>query len=134
MIAESSIRKVPEVKPWVRRMAEAAGFVPESAAAEAKLGWYGVELAKFLTFCQGLPAGTGLRHAMEGYGRFLKGSEPPLAEWRLEQVREALRLFQRGIENWQVGEPDENGGVKIDFRVRSQEPRPLRKTGSVCDN
>jgi hypothetical protein len=118
-MAESQNKKAPEVKAWVRRMAAVSGFVPESAAAEAKLGWYGVELAKFLNFCKGLPAGTDLRHGMEGYGRILKGSEPPLPDWRLEQVREALRLFQKGIGGWHVGAPDETGEVKVDFRIKT---------------
>ena len=120
-MAESQNKRVPEVKPWVRRMAAVSGFVPESATAETKLGWYGVELVKFLNFCKGLPAGTDLRSAMEGYGRFLKGSEPPLPDWRLEQVREALRLFQKGIQGWHVGAPDERGEVQVDFRVKTQD-------------
>ena len=121
-MAESQNKKAPEVKAWVRRMAAVSGFVPESAAAEAKLGWYGVELAKFLNFCQSLPPGTDLRHGMEGYGRLLKSSEPPLPDWRLEQVREALRLFQKGIGGWHIGAPDERGEVKVDFRVKTAGP------------
>jgi hypothetical protein len=120
-MAESQNKTAPDVKARVRRMAAVAGFVPESAAAEAKLGWYGVELAKFLNFCKGLPAGTDLMHGMEGYGRYLKGSEPPLPDWRLEQVREALRLFQKGIGGWHIGEADESGEVRVDFRVKTQD-------------
>jgi len=85
-----SSKKAPEVKAWVRRVATAAGVVPESLESEARLGWWGMEMQRFLSFCQGLPAGTDLRPAMEGYGRFLKSNEPPLADWRLEQAREAL--------------------------------------------
>jgi hypothetical protein len=44
-MVESRNKNAPEVKAWVRRMAAVSGLVPESAAAEAKLGWYGVELA-----------------------------------------------------------------------------------------
>jgi hypothetical protein len=66
-------RKSPEVKPWVRRAVEAAGvFTPDTADGERRLGWWGVEMARFLKFCKSLPGGTDLRSAMEGYGRFLK--------------------------------------------------------------
>ncbi len=111
--------KAPEVKPWVRRVAAAAGVEVESAAGEARLGWWGVEMQRFLRFCEGMPAGTGLREAMEGYGRFLKADDPPPEEWKLEQVREALRCFQKGTENWEVRPPDETGRVEVRFRART---------------
>ncbi len=114
MEARSS-KKAPEVKPWVRRMAEVSG----------------VELAKFLNFCKGLPGGTDLRHGMEGYGRFLKGAEPPLPDWRLEQVREALRLFQRGIHGWRIGKADEKGEVTVDFRVKTAGEKAEEQTAET---
>ncbi len=65
-------RKLPEVKPWVRRVVEAAGVVlPTNADGERRLDWWGVEMARFLKFCKTLPAKTALREAMEGYGRGL---------------------------------------------------------------
>ena len=37
-------KKSPEVKPWVRRVVEAAGvFMPANADGEQRLGWWGVE-------------------------------------------------------------------------------------------
>ena len=90
-------KKSPEVKPWVRRVVEAAGvFMPANADGERRLGWWGVEMARFLKFCKTLPAETALRSAMEGYGRFLKSSVPPPQDWQLDQAREALRCFQKG--------------------------------------
>ena len=78
----------PEVKPWVRRVVAAAGVVlPATPDGEKRLGWWGVEMAKFLRFCKNMPEGTDLRPAMEGYGRYLKSSEPPLQEWQLDQAR-----------------------------------------------
>ena len=112
-------KAAPEVKAWVRRVAAAAGVEVESAAAEARLGWWGVEMQRFLRFCEGLPAGTGLREAMEGYGRYLKADDPPPEEWKLEQVREALRCFQKGVENWKVLPPDAAGRVEVRFRART---------------
>ncbi len=112
-------RTSPEVKPWVRRVVGAAGALPESTDGEARLGWWGWEMRLFLHFCQGLPAGTALQAALEGYGRFLKSNDPPLEPWRLEQAREALRCFKKGIENWAVLPPDENGRVEVRFRART---------------
>lgn len=36
-------KKSPEVKPWVRRVVEAAGGMPTNADGERRLGWWGVE-------------------------------------------------------------------------------------------
>ena len=114
-------KKSPEVKPWVRRVVEAAGvFMPANADGERRLGWWGVEMARFLKFCKTLPAETALRSAMEGYGRFLKSSVPPPQDWQLDQAREALRCFQKGTENWHVAAPDAAGWVEVGFRVKTR--------------
>lgn len=114
-------RKSPEVKPWVRRVVEAAGvFRPDTADGERRLGWWGVEMARFLKFCKSLPEGTDLRPAMEGYGRFLKTSVPPPEDWQLDQAREALRCFQKGTENWSIAAPDAEGRVEVGFRVKTR--------------
>jgi integron integrase len=114
-------RKSPEVKPWVRRAVEAAGvFMPDTADGERRLGWWGVEMARFLKFCKSLPEGTDLRSAMEGYGRFLKSSMPPPEDWQLDQAREALRCFQKGTENWSIAAPDAEGRVEVGFRVKTR--------------
>ncbi len=94
-------------------------MAPESAASEARLGWWGWEMRKFLNFCQGLPAGTALMEALAGYGRFLNANDPPPEEWRKEQAREALRCFKKGIENWAILPPDESGKVEVRFRART---------------
>ena len=68
MNESTEAKKSPEVKPWVRRTVEAAGvFLPTNADGERRLGWWGVEMARFLKFCKSLPEGTDLRSAMEGY-------------------------------------------------------------------
>ena len=49
----------PEVKPWVRRVVEAAGVVlPATPDGEKRLGGWGVEMVKFLRFCKNTPEGT----------------------------------------------------------------------------
>ena len=51
-------KKRPEVKPWVRRVVEAAGVeVGEGERGETMMGWWGVEMARFLGFARGLPEG-----------------------------------------------------------------------------
>jgi integron integrase len=123
-------KSAPEVKPWVRRVVAAAGVVlPTTPDGERRLGWWGVEMARFLRFCKSMPEGTDLRPAMEGYGRFLKGSEPRLQEWQLEQAREALRCFQKGIENWRIGAADPEGQVEVTFRVKTREAGEDMETG-----
>lgn len=99
-------KKPPEVKPWVRRAVEATGvFMPANADGEGRLGWWGVEMARFLKFCKTLPEGTDLRAAMEGYGRCVRSSVPTPQDRQLDQVQEVLRCFQKGIENWSIAAP-----------------------------
>lgn len=123
MSASVESKKSPVVKPWVRRVVEAAGVsLPDNADGERRLGWWGVEMARFLKFSKGLPQGTVLRSAMEGYGRYLKGFVPPLEDWQLHQAREALRCFQKGTENWHISAPDGTGRVEVDFRIKTRTP------------
>ncbi len=127
-------KKSPEVKPWVRRVVEAAGvFMPVNADGEKRLGWWGVEMARFLKFCKSLPEGTDLRPAMEGYGRYLKSSVPPPQEWQLAQAREALRCFQKGTENWHITAPDAQGRVEVGFRVKTRGAGEDAETRSGAD-
>ncbi len=127
MNTSDSSNSSPEVKPWVRRVVEASGVeMPQSERGEATLGWWGVEMARFLHFCRRLPAGTELPAALEGYGRFLKSSVPAPLEWRLDQAREALRCFRKGIENWSIRplipREGDDGEVQVEvtFRTRTR--------------
>jgi len=109
----------PDVKSWVRRVVEAGGVVVGGGeAGEKRLGWWGLEMTRFLSFAKGLPEGASLAAALEGYGRYLNGLEPKLEEWKLDQAREALRVFRKGIENWRV-ERDEAGEMRVRFRARA---------------
>ena len=85
---------------------------------QEKLYWWGVHLQSFLAFVR--------RHQLEGpvevlSGRFLADlgvSQPPLPEWRQTQVRQALEVFARGIEDWHF-EREEAGQLRPAFRVKS---------------
>ena len=116
----SSAKSAPEVKPWVKRIVEAAGVALESPEAQRRIGWWGLEITRFLSFCRSLPSGTELQDALVGYGQYLKSNVPPLPDWRLEQAREALRCFKRGVQGWTIQPPDAEGRVKVDFRVVTQ--------------
>jgi len=130
MSPSDSSKSAPEVKSWVRRVVEASGVeVPPTGRGETTLGWRGFEMARFLGFCRRLPGGTELPAALEGYGRFLKSSDPPPADWRLDQAREALRCFRKGIENWSIrvaiseeGAEGSEGSepVEVTFRIRTR--------------
>lgn len=76
-------------------------------------------MERFLEFSKGLPVGSDLKSAMEGYGRYLRGMMPPYEEWRMEQIREALRLFKKGTENWQVKAGVVEGWAEVVFRTKA---------------
>lgn len=130
---KNSAKTDPNVKPWVRRVVAAAGVRIESAEGERRLGWWGVEMTRFLSFCRALPAGTDLLEAMRGYGQYLKTAVPPVPEWRLEQAREALRCFKRGVQGWVIQPPDAAGLVKVDFRVKTQEAALMTNDAEVAE-
>lgn len=114
MNAPIEAKKPPEVKPWVRRVVEAADVsIPTNVDGERLLGWWGVEMARFLKFCKTLPAETALRLAVEGYGRYLKSSVPPPQDWQLEQARKSLRCFQKSTENWHMCRRMRRGGWNL---------------------
>ncbi len=100
------------------RLFQAAGVpIPPDGEERERLAWLGVEMQRFLAFCRALPADTPLTTALEAYGRELKSRQPAPENWRLEQVREALRAFRRGSEGWQIIDGDK--GPEVRFRTRS---------------
>ena len=106
--------------------------MPQTPRGEAMLGWWGLEMARFLGFCRHLPVGTELPAALEGYGRFLKSIDPAPADWQHDQAREALRCFRKGIENWTIGAGTVEGEAEVNFRVRtrgSDGAEPIRRRG-----
>ena len=121
---EKDERRGPELRPWVLGVFAGAGIeVPSTGEKRVRLGWFGVEMGRFLKFCKGLAPGTGLRDAMAGYGRVLKSEEPPLPEWRVDQAREALRIFKRGTEGWRLVTTGGSGSVAR-FRIHGRREVP----------
>ncbi len=108
-------KKEPELKPWMERICRAAGVeVPQGGRGRLRLAWFGVEMSRFLKFCRELPEGTELYDALKGYGQFLKSHDPALEDWRIEQAREALRVFRRGADGWRIV-TKEGGGCEVKF-------------------
>jgi hypothetical protein len=84
-----------------------------------RLHWWSVHVQRFLSFvrAQGLE---GPVSVLAGdFLADLRLKEPTPSDWQLDQVRQALEVFGRGIENWQF-RPDEQGRRRPAFRVRSQ--------------
>ena len=82
--------------PWLRRLWERER-VPLS---QAKLHWWGIHVQRFLAYVrreqlEGPPGPLVERLLSE-----LQVRQPPVTDWQLDQVRQALGVFVRGIENW----------------------------------
>jgi hypothetical protein len=108
----------PVFKAWMIRIFQAAGIsIPPAGSDRERLAWMGVEMQRFLGFSRTLPAETSLTAAMEAYGRELKSRQPAPESWRLDQIREALRAFRNGSENWQI--IDGANGPEVKFRARA---------------
>jgi len=76
MNAPMEAKKSPEVKPWVRRVVEAAGvFMPADADGERRLGWWGVEIALFYKVLQNPACGDGTADHAGGLWALLQGVE-----------------------------------------------------------
>lgn len=100
--------------PWVSRLLENQGvnIGPDETA------WWGWNLEKFLDYCRTHPTGTpDVRTAANAFLESLEHAEPPVHPRRVDQARQALTVFVRGIENWHW-ETDETGTTSPRFRVK----------------
>jgi hypothetical protein len=100
-----------------RVLAASGVAVPgEDGPERQRLAWLGAEMGRFLWFCRDLPVDTPVGRALEAYGRSLKEGEGKYPDWRLDQARDALKLFRNGIEDWRIEEGER--GREVRFRVR----------------
>jgi len=100
--------------PWVTRLLENQGVT----LSQQEACWWAWNLEKFLDYCRTHPAGKpDVRTAAKAFFDLLQHAEPPVHPRRLDQVRQALTVFVRGIENWHW-ETDETGVLSPRFRVR----------------
>lgn len=119
------------VPAWVRRLVERQEVrVPERA-----LVWWGRHLQEFLTFAQlkGEPAEAALLAAE--FVESLELASPPANPFRVDQTRQALTVFLRGIENWRWERED--GRWRPRFRLKATlpeavSPGPGERQGQAC--
>ncbi len=105
----------PELQPWMERVFLAVGVkVPQKGRERARYAWLGMDMDRFLSFARTLEPGGSLHDALVGYGNVLHG-DPRMEEWRIEQARQALRVFKKGTEGWEIKE--EQGRTKVKFRI-----------------
>lgn len=107
-------RKVPEAKPWVRRLIENQGL----PLTEKAIGWWSVHLDGFLRYA--IKRGEPLDPIIlgKGYLQMLEETLPPSAGFRRDQTKQALTAFVRGIENWHW-EDSTDGCLRPRFRLKS---------------
>ncbi len=113
-------RGAPEVRPWVRRLTEAQ----QVGLDESLLGWWSAHLEGFLGYCRRRADRLDARILARGYLDELARGEPPAPHLRVEQTKQALTVFLRGIENWHW-EQAADGRPTPRFRVKpGAEPEP----------
>jgi integron integrase len=100
-------------KPWVRNLLAGQGFaLPESVQF-----WWSVHLEAFLRYVRKRGPEIPLEQLVTDYLTGLRLEQPVLPDWRVEQVRLAMDVFVRGIEQWRW-EADAQGRATPRFRLK----------------
>lgn len=102
---------------WLRRL-WAMQRVPLSAE---KLHWWSVHVQRFLKFVRMHPEEGPVEVLVENFLLDLDVQTPPVGAWQRDQIRQALSVFVRGIQNWHL-EVDEKGAVRPAFRLKTTGP------------
>lgn len=105
---------------WLGRLwaAERVPLAPE------KLHWWSVHVQRFLRFVRRHPEQGPVEVLVEHFLADLDVQTPPIGAWQRDQVRLALAVFVRGIQNWHL-EADEAGRLRPAFRLRTTGPDPV---------
>ena len=105
---------------WLGRLwaAERVPLAPE------KLHWWSVHVQRFLRFVRKHPEQGPVEVLVEHFLTDLDVQTPPIGAWQRDQVRLALAVFVRGIQNWHL-EADEAGRLRPAFRLRTTGPDPV---------
>lgn len=103
--------------PWLRRLwsMQRVPLPPE------KLHWWSVHVQRFLKFVRKHPEEGPVEILVEHFLADLDVQTPPIGPWQRDQVRQALSVFVRGIQNWHL-EPDEQGQLRPAFRLKTTGP------------
>ena len=91
--------------------------------APEKLHWWSVHVQRFLRFVRKHPEQGPVELLVEHFLADLDVQTPPIGAWQRDQVRLALAVFVRGIQNWHL-EADEAGRLRPAFRLRTTGPVP----------
>ncbi len=100
-------------KPWVKNLLAAQGF----DLPEGKQFWWNVHLEAFLRCARKRGPEIPLEQIVADHLTALRAEQPPISPWRLEQVRLALEVFERGIEHWRW-ETNAQGRLMPRFRIK----------------
>lgn len=85
-----------EPKDSVRRVLTAAGVtVPDKKAF-----WLGFEMERFVRHTRKQSALLDLSTSADAYLAFIQQSNPPLPDWKIDEIKQAIHLFARAIEGW----------------------------------
>ena len=105
--------KHPVPKEWVRRLVASQGL----NLSEKQLGWWSVHLEEFLRYCRKRGERVEARILARGFYDALAAPEARTPPYRLDQTKQSLTAFIRGIENWHW-EQDEEHGWQPRFRIK----------------
>jgi integron integrase len=123
---ESRSSEHPEPKAWVRRLVAAQGL----NLTEKQLGWWSFHLERFLRYCRKQGQRVEARILARSYFDALAATEGPKASYRVDQTKQALTAFIRGIENWHW-EEEEGYGWQPRFRVKARIENPGSPSSSI---
>ena len=99
---------------WLRRLWETQR-VPLPAE---KLHWWSIHVQRFLKFVRRHPQEGSVEVLVEHFLSDLDVQDPPIGVWQRDQIRQALAVFVRGIQNWHL-EEDERGQLRAAFRLKT---------------
>lgn len=102
---------------WLRRLwaMQRVPLPPE------KLHWWSVHVQRFLKFVRMHPEEGPVEVLVDHFLADLDVQTPPVGAWQRDQIRQALSVFVRGIQNWHL-ELDEKGQVRPAFRLKTTGP------------
>lgn len=109
-------KKIPD---WIRRLYAGAGL----SVNEKRLSWNTVHLDHFLGWCRRLGDGADrleLGELARLYLEDLRGAQAN--EYRVDQAREVLAVFYRGVSGWKLERKETTDGGAIwqpDFRLKT---------------
>ncbi len=102
---------------WLRRLWETQR-VPLSTE---RLHWWSIHVQRFLKFVRRHPQEGPVEVLVEHFLSDLDVQDPPVGAWQRDQIRQALAVFVRGIQNWHL-EVDEGGSLRPAFRLKTTGP------------